>query len=1178
MGLLQALKLPLPNTLAAGGTASQRPAQGQIGHVAPYKDQGPAGQVNGQRVTEHEHVIPRGKQQALTRDPATGRSDYTKAHYKNNTALRVERETALNKTHANRGGPNADNTGTDRLKAKSNRNDPKDGINYRDEVFTDSVDNMKRAARATNSGVTDAQINEAALAQDGELFAIQRMKDTRERLGATKAEVDSAVESLDFGDDDDAAALRASIDASRRKAREKLVRVQEIATVLDKKIAATSGAEKRALIANRALLKNKSDEAVGAIERADADLEAVANPASRREDLVAIRARHGSRASMAPTVEVDVAGLEPSGKSTSRDQTTTTTSLDKGRATVEKVRSADRLGADGWTSTRTRDRELTGKNLVARSSEERRTHVSLTGKAAIEEKQSQEVELADGRTAGIESRTSKEIGPGGASKTETVEKKAFDGSSTSTTHKQGIERGDGKVTATKSRSVTETDASGTAVTREGSVAGGIVADKGAMGVHGNAKAGKKVASREGMQAGVVGGLHANVVCEVGEPTGNPKRYRVSLTVSFGGSIAVSGGAGKKAGSKASAGMEVRGSLEKSMTVTHMLGEAELGDYVKSLEAASKGSQVAATFNEFAIISAGAKANDWSVARNLWQGISKSTADSLKHAGDSIEVSEKKGTGVAVHAEAGPVGAGYAVRESDETSTTMTRDDHGNLDVDGKGAHTTEESLSGSLSAGVAGLTVGTTHTQQTRFGFAIEIDPNDDPDGSMIAALAKCEKKAEYKAFLAKHPKARLVSKTEGKSDAERTETGVELFGVKVMGLSTRQGIDEDVKTDATGKVLSRRVAGHAGAGGNLGPLADSVEEDAVAESDGEGNASLTMTRTYKDNYGGRARDKQARKLVAKLGGTPKAGEKASGLLTAMAGGDDDDSATHDVSGIILTNKDLRRLGGVASRSALAWMGVLRRVDEKQDWLKAGIAIKKAGARPSVVAEQLARFVGGDRVERMKTVELFIRGGYQQTTGKAFEFPDSLREVQDDYNLVTDDGLADNMNAYATQNGAPAAAEECQRLVTVVDRVHARIQPCKEFNNNATKMEMLQQLVLNRVMLVRGIKGYGGDLQANNDPRIIAEYGDRLMKQCNDYFTEQTRLTKKMQNQETWTVSDRSAGRRLIKQLEDLHHRWWDDWARLRDNYMERKLTLPDLPSIKPQEELVATFEKKFQN
>ena len=443
----------------------------------------------------------------------------------------------------------------------------------------------------------------------------------------------------------------------------------------------------------------------------------------------------------------------------------------------------------------------------------------------------------------------------------------------------------------------------------------------------------------------------------------------------------------------------------------------------------------------------------------------------------------------------------------------------------------------------------------------------------MIAALAKCKKKAEYQAFLAKHPKARMVSKTEGKSDAERTDTGVELFGAKVLAIGTHQGIDEDTKTDATGKVLAKRVAGHAGSGGNLGPFADSREEEAVAEIDGDGNASLTMTSTSHANYGSRAKKKRADKVAAKLG--QKGGDKAGALLAAMAG-DDDDSATHDVSGITLTNADLKRLGGVACRSALAWVGVVRRTDERQDWIKAGMAIKKANAKPSVVAEELARFVGGDRVERLKTLELFIRGGYQQTTGKAFEFPDSLSNIRDEYNLVTDDGLADNMNAYANHNGDPAAAEECRRLLAIVDRIHGRIGACNEFANKATKMEMLQQLELNRVMLVQGIKGFGGDVQANNDPKILAEYGDRLMKQCRQYFAEQTRLVKKMNDQETWTVSDRAAGRRLLKQLDDLHHRWWDDWARLRDNYMGRKLTLPDVPGLKPQEELVAPFEKKF--
>ena len=67
-----------------------------------------------------------------------------------------------------------------------------------------------------------------------------------------------------------------------------------------------------------------------------------------------------------------------------------------------------------------------------------------------------------------------------------------------------------------------------------------------------------------------------------------------------------------------------------------------------------------------------------------------------------------------------------------------------------------------------------------------------------------------------------------------------------------------------------------------------------------------------------------------------------------------------------------------------------------------------------------------------------------------------------------------------------------------------------------------------------------------------------------------------MQNQDAYTVSERADGKRLIKQLEDMQYRWRGDWFRLKDNYAKRKLPFPDMPHIRPQEELVATFEKKF--
>lgn len=154
--------------------------EAQVGDVATHRKQRRRGRRNGPRL-ESEHVIPRASQEALTRNPVTGQSDFGNRQYQNNTTVVVERDTALNKTHANRGGSNADNARSSRLKTKALTGQ---AIDYRQEVFLDSLDNAKRAARATNSAVSDATFNEAALAQDGELFASQRLQDSGARVRA----------------------------------------------------------------------------------------------------------------------------------------------------------------------------------------------------------------------------------------------------------------------------------------------------------------------------------------------------------------------------------------------------------------------------------------------------------------------------------------------------------------------------------------------------------------------------------------------------------------------------------------------------------------------------------------------------------------------------------------------------------------------------------------------------------------------------------------------------------------------------------------------------------------------------------------------------------------------------------------------------------------------------------
>lgn len=144
------------------------PAAGQYGSVAPQNRQPPAQYGTpgdpATRLTENEHIMPGQQLRDLTRNPQTGQSDYGDTQYSRDSTVRVEREMALNKTHGNRGGPNADNPTTTRL-----QNQP-GGANYREDIFERSRQNAIRSAGATGSAVTQEAINRGILEQEGNLF------------------------------------------------------------------------------------------------------------------------------------------------------------------------------------------------------------------------------------------------------------------------------------------------------------------------------------------------------------------------------------------------------------------------------------------------------------------------------------------------------------------------------------------------------------------------------------------------------------------------------------------------------------------------------------------------------------------------------------------------------------------------------------------------------------------------------------------------------------------------------------------------------------------------------------------------------------------------------------------------------------------------------------------------
>ncbi len=166
---------------AAAAPPAATPPNSDFGNIAPYDEQPPAvrgpipaGKTQGPRLTENEHPMPHAHLGELTRNPTTGQPDYTDDMYHSDITLRWERRAALDKTNT---GPTSDNRWLDRLRGGGR-------INYREDIFERSRSEMMRAARATNSAVTEENINTAILSQEGNLFRTVPLDQVLSRLPA----------------------------------------------------------------------------------------------------------------------------------------------------------------------------------------------------------------------------------------------------------------------------------------------------------------------------------------------------------------------------------------------------------------------------------------------------------------------------------------------------------------------------------------------------------------------------------------------------------------------------------------------------------------------------------------------------------------------------------------------------------------------------------------------------------------------------------------------------------------------------------------------------------------------------------------------------------------------------------------------------------------------------------
>jgi hypothetical protein len=183
------------------------PTVGEYGHVATHDQHqskqnakrkadyvDPKKPSPGTRISEREHGIAGAQLEEVGRR-ADGTSSYT--HYDDDVTVWTERNTALNKTHANRGGATADNAVTDAMKARTAAKQGNDLV----DTAVDARNNFQRAVQATNSAVPPRSVDIAVFLQMSNMSGAQTTAEVAKELPPGAADdIDKVISQLDNSD------------------------------------------------------------------------------------------------------------------------------------------------------------------------------------------------------------------------------------------------------------------------------------------------------------------------------------------------------------------------------------------------------------------------------------------------------------------------------------------------------------------------------------------------------------------------------------------------------------------------------------------------------------------------------------------------------------------------------------------------------------------------------------------------------------------------------------------------------------------------------------------------------------------------------------------------------------------------------------------------------------------
>ena len=924
-------------------------------------------------------------------------------------------------------------------------------------------------------------------------------------------------------------------------------------------IKGAQGAQKAALEAKKKLLDKRIADVKTEVDELQGDAEALANPATSREEYMRILARAKSKSTVVGLSEIDKHEGDLSKKRGEKHETHTTTSYEDGVASVEKTETTRSYGLGGGTVSKNSERESTFGGNTVRTSEEKKTNVSLGGKVSHEEKKSLEIETADGKKMKREKGSSFEISREGVSGTSSEKVEHRDGSSSEKSTTGGVERGEGKIAAAVGHDSTTTDAAGDATTKGGKGKVGAIGGKDGYGALAGGEGSLKNQRKSGFTTGAVVGLEANVVCDIGAPVGKPPKvqYPLTLKVHFGASVGVSTGHDKKDG-VGKVGVEAKLAKAVTMTRTYLLSKEEATDYVDSLQAASGGGKIAATHTEFAIIAAG-KNKSWDFARDMFLGESSSAklkvGESSERGGSTTQSGKVSGDLKVVSLEA-------SAEKSEDHSQKTKRAEDGTLEGELSGSTTDKLSGKVGIKSGVVGGTAGKARSFKTSSGYTIRIDPKKDPGGVRQKAYDACNGQQDYDKFASDFPDC-----VEGATRATE-ETGSNTVGVSIlaadMEIGRHQGIKKSSKTGKGGKLEKREITGSAGGGGSLGigntRIRDSVDDEAHAElgADGDASLDLTKTRTATDLK------KLAKAKLPFMGDKKKEGEdegkRKGGLIAAVTGDkEEEDTDTLDRYGLKLKGKDLDAIGKIAKSNVRRWekAAVMDYENSHEDWEATRRQIAAADGNRQVVAEALATFIGGSKSNRLDMVERFLRPDGDVSIGSRVAFPDSLKSLEPDYDKLVLGVPEAALAEVAKKEGPQKAGEFGKQTFDALEKLLQAITAAKGALAPAVRAEMMSAINSRKNKVLEAMRANAGKQSEQEEKAATEAEYRRMTKGCLENQFAQDDLFEKIK--EWWAPGRTYNNDKLIyalQQLRDLYAIWKPNYARCAE--LGKKIGYPE--------------------